>query len=141
MSEQKPTIQLTILTPDQIVVDEPVAAVRFQQPDGWMGILPNHAPYITQLVNGILAYRRLDEETQHYIVLYGGTLQVSKNTVMVLTTVAEVGDDLQALARKLLSRQAEADALAFDANIEFTKVRTALVRALTGLPEPLELIK
>ena len=60
---------------------------------------------------------------------------------MILTIAAEEGDNLQELALKLLTMQAEADALAFDANIEFTKVRTALVRALTDLPEPLELIR
>jgi len=41
----------------------------------------------------------------------------------------------------LLERQAEADALAFEAHIEFTKVRSALLRALTDLPVAQETIR
>jgi len=141
MSEDKPVIRLLVLTPDRIVLDEPVTSVRFQQPDGWQGILPHHAPYVTQLVNGILMYRLPAGEQPHYLVLFGGTVQVKKDTILVLSAAAEPGDDLQELARRLLERQAEADALAFEALIEFTKVRAALVRALIELPSAPETIR
>ena len=52
MPEKKPLIRLLVATPDRIVVDEQVVSVRFQQPDGWQGILAHHAPYLTRLVNG-----------------------------------------------------------------------------------------
>jgi F-type H+-transporting ATPase subunit epsilon len=141
MSDNKPMMRLFILTPDQIVVDTDVTSVRFQEADGWRGVLPNHTPYITRLVNGTLIYRTPGDPSPHYIALYGGTLEVKKDQVVVLTAAAEPGHSLQELALRLLEREAEADALAFEAHIEFTKVRTALVRALTDLPEPLDLIR
>jgi len=141
MPEQRPTIRLLIVTPDDVVLDEPVTSVRFQQSDGWWGILPNHAPYLTQVVNGVLMYRLPGSEDPHYIALYSGTLEVRKDMILVLTAAAEPGKDLQELARHLLERQAKVDALAFEAHIDFTKVRAALVRALTDLPIAPEAIR
>jgi len=132
---------LLVLTPNNIVLDTRVTSVRFQQPDGWQGVLPGHITYLTRLVNGVLLYRLPDDDTPHYLVLYGGTLEVKQDQIVILTAAAEPGDNLQELARHLLERQAEADALAFEAHIEFTKVRTALVRALKGLPAPPDAIR
>ena len=141
MPDDKPTIRLLVLTPDEIVLDTNVTSLRFQQKDGWRGILPNHTPFITSLVNGTLLYRMPGHPSPYYVALYGGTLEVKSDQVVVLTAAAEPGDDVQELALHLLERQAEADALAFEAHIEFTKVRAALVRALTDLPEPLDAIR
>lgn len=141
MSKEQPTIRLFILTPDRIVLDTPITSLRFQQQDGWRGVLPGHTPYITRLVNGILMYRVPGDESPHYIALYGGTLEVKRDEIVVLTAAAEPGKNLQELAIKLLERQAEADALAFEAHIELTKMRSALVRALSNLPAPPDLIR
>jgi len=141
MSEGKPVTRLMVLTPDQVVLDETVTAIRFQQEDGWQGVLPHHAPYMTRLVNGVLLYRVPGDEQPHYLVLFGGTLEVKEGMIVVLTAAADKGSDLQELARRLLERQAEADALAFEAHIEFTKVRSALLRALTDLPVTPEAIR
>jgi F0F1-type ATP synthase epsilon subunit len=141
VSEDEPVIQLTVLTPDRVVLDEAVTSVRFQQPDGWQGILPHHADYITRLVTGAMLYRLPGSEQPHYLVLFGGTLQIRENHILALTAAAEHGVDLEDLIRRLDQRQAEADALAFEALIEFTKVRTALVRALIDLPRGPEAIR
>jgi F-type H+-transporting ATPase subunit epsilon len=136
-----PDIRLLVLTPDRIALDERVVSIRFQQPDGWQGILARHAPYITRLVEGVLMYRLAEGEQAQYLVLFGGTLEVKGDKVLVLTTAVERGRTLEELNQRLAERQAEADALAFDAYIEFTKVRAALVRALTDLPEAPEAIR
>jgi len=127
-------MRLHVLTPDRIVLDEQVTSVRFQKVDGWQGILAHHAPYLTRTVQGVLIYRLPGDSQPRYLVLHSGTLEVRDNQVQVLTTAAEQGDDLQELAQRLKQQQQEADALAFEALIEFTKVRAALLRALTDLP-------
>jgi F-type H+-transporting ATPase subunit epsilon len=140
MSEQ-PLIRLLVVTPDDVVIDQKVVSVRFQQPDGWQGILAHHAPYVTQLVNGVLMYRLADDRSPHYLALYGGTLEVQKDMIVVLTAVAEPGDSLEVLERSIRERQEEANALAMEAHIEFAKARAALLRALTDLPAPPEAIR
>ena len=141
MTERRPVVRLLVLTPDSIVLDTEVSSIRFQQGDGWRGVLPGHAPYISQLVNGILMYRLPGSEEPHYLVLYGGTLEVKRDMILILTIAAEHGAELQELAQRLLEQQAEADALALEAYIEFTKVRAALVKALTNLPPAPETIR
>ena len=139
--ENRPITRLLVLTPDRIVLDAEITSLRFLQEDGWRGVLPGHTPYITKLVNGALMYRTPQNQSPQYIALYGGTFEVKPNEIVILTATAEPGKDLQELAIKLLERQAEADALAFEAHIELTKMRTALVRALNDLPAPLDAIR
>lgn len=141
MSEEKPTTRLIVLTPDRVALDEQVVSIRFQQPDGWQGILAHHAPYLTRLVEGVLMYRVPGDDQPRYMALHSGTLQVLDDEVVVLTTAAEPGKTLEELRQRLAEHQAEADALAFEAYIEFTKVRAALVRALTDLPAAPEAIR
>ena len=139
--DAEPDLRLLVLTPDRIALDERVVSIRFQQPDGWQGILARHAPYLTRLVAGVLMYRRAEEEPPQYLVLFGGTLEVKGDEVIVLTTAVERGKTMEELNQRLAERQAEADALALEAYLEFTKVRAALVRALTDLPETPEAIR
>jgi F-type H+-transporting ATPase subunit epsilon len=134
-------IRLLVVTPDDVVIDQPVVSIRLQQPDGWRGILAHHAPYITQLVNGVLMYRLPDEEAPRYLALYGGTLEVQTNMVVVLTAAAEHGEDPAALSDAIEARQTEAETVALEAHIEFTKARAALVKALTDLPAAPEAIR
>jgi len=145
MASDTPTFRLLILTPDRVALDERITSLRFQQPDGWQGILAHHAPYLTRLVDGVLIYRPAEDGRAkgepRYVVLYGGTLQVKPGEVVVLTAAAEPGRSLRELEQRLAERRAEENALAFDALLEFTKVRTALVRALTDLPETPEAIQ
>ena len=141
MTGEKPTTRLIVLTPDRVALDEQVVSIRFQQPDGWQGILAHHAPYMSRLVDGVIMYRVPDDDLARYLVIYGGTLQVKDDEVVVLTTAAEPGKTLEALRQRLAELQTEADALAFEAHIEFTKVRAALVRALTDLPQAPDAIR
>jgi F-type H+-transporting ATPase subunit epsilon len=141
MARERPSFRLQILTPDRVALDERVTSIRFQQPDGWLGVLAHHAPYLTRLVDGVLVYRPVAGEDVGYVVLYGGTLQVKEDEVVVLTSAAEPGRSLQELEQRLSERREEENALAFEALLEFTKVRTALVRALTDLPETPEAIQ
>ncbi len=133
-SDEKPTTRLFVLTPERVALDEAVTAVRIEQPDGWRGLLPGHAPFLSRLVNGVLIYRLPQDPAPHYLALFGGTLQVLSDKILVLTAAAEQGNSMSELLQLLDARQAEADALAFQAHIEFTQMRIALVRALQDLP-------
>ena len=68
------TMKLEILTPDEIILNTHVDAIRVQLSDGWWGILPGHAPFMAHIVAGIMLYRR-QEETR-YVALYQGTIEM-----------------------------------------------------------------
>jgi F-type H+-transporting ATPase subunit epsilon len=61
-------------------------------PDGQLGILPNHAPLITQLAIGELRTRAGDEE--YAFAVHGGFMHVLPDEVIVLADMAERFDDI-----------------------------------------------
>jgi len=123
------TTRLEILTPDNVVLSEEVTSIRIQLADGWWGILPHHAPFIAELPVGLLIYRKNGE--RHYIVLAGGTVEVQREKVLILTAAAERADEVAALEKAIEERRAEEEKVAFQAHIEFERARAALLRALT----------
>lgn len=132
------TMQLEILTPDEIVLSTDVEAVRVQLFDGWWGILPRHAPFMAHIVAGVMLYRR-QEETR-YVALYQGTIEVQHrfgepDLVLVLTAAAEEGENLAALEHALERQQVRLNQIAQEAHIEFTRARMALERALRETAE------
>jgi len=134
------TMQLEILTPDEIILSTDVEALRVQLSDGWWGILPRHAPFLAHIVAGIMLYRRQGDT--RYVALYQGTIEVQRRSdalqpdrVLVLTAAAEEGKDLRVLERALERQRARLSQIAREAHIEFTRARMALERALRETAE------
>jgi len=120
--------RLEIRTPDEVVLREDVTSIRVQLADGWWGILPRHAPFIAELPVGLLIYRKNGE--QRYVALAGGTVEVQRERVLILTAAAEKADELAVLERAMEEKRAEEERAAFHAHIEFERARATLMRAL-----------
>ena len=54
-------IELEVVTPQRHVLDEKVESVEMPSKDGYLGILPGHAPLLTELGLGILTYHKGSE--------------------------------------------------------------------------------
>jgi len=75
---------LKIVTPDQLYFEGAVEHVMAPGWDGYLGILQNHAAYVTPITPGQLTYRELGGKTST-VRVEGGFLEVLKNRVLVLT--------------------------------------------------------
>jgi len=127
------TMRLEVLTPDEVVLNADVEAIRVQLADGWWGLLSGHAPFLAHVVAGIMLYRQ--QGNTRYVALYQGTLEVQRrpagpDRVLVLTAAAEEGEDLATLAQALEDQRARLAKITQEAHIEFTRARMALERAL-----------
>ena len=92
-------IKLEIVTPEKKVFDETVDSVTIPTATGEVGILPNHAPLISSLKSGILAYTK--GGTTERMVISGGFVEVSANKASVLADIAETSSEIDMdLARK-----------------------------------------
>jgi len=132
------TMQLEILTPDELILNTDVEAIRVQLSDGWWGILPGHAPFLAHVLAGIMLYRR--QGNTRYVALYQGTVEVQwysekPNRVLVLTAAAEEGDDLSTLEDALERQRVQLKQIDREAHIEFSRARMALARALSESAE------
>lgn len=127
------TMQLEVLTPDRIVLDKSIHALRVLLPDGWWGILPGHVPMISYIHDGIVHYTI--DKAKRYISLYQGTIEVQKQPgghtrVLILTSAAEEGDDLEIVQTALELQAEKLDELAREANREFNQLRLSLEKSL-----------
>src|SRR5207249_11793411 len=52
------SIELVVVTPERQLLREPVSETTLPGADGCLGVLPGHAPLITELGIGELTYRR-----------------------------------------------------------------------------------
>jgi F-type H+-transporting ATPase subunit epsilon len=98
-------IKLEIVTPEKRVFDETVDSVTVPTASGEIGILPNHAPLISSLKAGILAYS--NKGVTDRLVVSGGFVEVSGNTVSVLADVAERSDEIDVEAARADRESAE----------------------------------
>lgn len=127
------SLQLEVMTPDRKVIDAEVDAMQVLLPDGWWGILPKHAPMISQIDSGFIRYRI--DKAERFIALYQGTIEVQRrkkqpNRVLVLTAAAEEGDDLDVVQSELEKQSAQLAKQAKKADLEFTQLRLSLEKAI-----------
>ena len=80
-------MQVTVISPEASMFDGGADAVVAPAFDGQVGILPNHAPFMTLLGEGILTVRRAGTASRFSI--RGGFLQVVDNRVRVVTEHAQ----------------------------------------------------
>jgi len=93
MAEMLPTsIQLQIVTPDREIADEEVDEVSLPGKEGYLGVLPGHAPLLTELQTGTLEYRQ--DENKHYVAVHWGVAEVLPERVIVLAEIAERAEDI-----------------------------------------------
>lgn len=75
-------LTLQIATPERLLFEDQVSEAEVPGRDGYIGILPGHAPLISELAAGVLRYVK-DGNTVHISVL-GGFVEILDDRVMVL---------------------------------------------------------
>ena len=75
-----------IITPDQSILKTETNEVTIPSFEGEMGILKDHIPLITFLRPGIIVIKNQDEK-RYYVE--EGTVEFSKNNLLILTTSAK----------------------------------------------------
>jgi F-type H+-transporting ATPase subunit epsilon len=85
-------IELEVATPERLIVREGVADVQVPGKDGYLGILPGHAPLLGLLGTGVLSYGM--GGSRRYLAVHGGFIEVLPDHVRVLATVAQKADEV-----------------------------------------------
>ena len=92
-------LNLEIVTPEKKVFSDAVDSVTVPTESGEVGILANHAPLISTLKAGVLAYTRGGANER--MVVAGGFVEVSQNNVSILADIAETADDIDVEAARV----------------------------------------
>ncbi|MGA3028442.1 MAG: ATP synthase F1 subunit epsilon [Bryobacteraceae bacterium] len=96
------TFELEIATPERLLVHERVVSAQIPAENGYLGVLPGHAPLFAQLGIDTLSYVN-DADRRFTLLVSQGFIEVRDNRVRVLADVAELGSEIdQAGAEKEL---------------------------------------
>ena len=102
------TFQLQVVTPDRIVLDAEVVSLVAPGVEGYLGVLPNHAPMVTELGVGELRYTTPDDDEMR-LAVSGGFMQVTGDKTTVLADSAERAEQINVeRARAALQRASDA---------------------------------
>ena len=101
------TIQLEIVTPERLVINEAVEYIEIPGQTGYLGVLPGHAPLITELAPGELSYRT-GSQTKRLAVAWGFA-EVLQTKVTILAESAEKAEEIDTARAEAAKKKAEAD--------------------------------
>src|SRR5205807_7069489 len=132
------SFQLEIVTPDKMVVRDNAEEVQIPGRNGYLGILPGHAPLITELGAGEINYRSGGQA--HRFAVAWGFAEVLPDRVTVLAeTVERAGeinifraqDDLKQADESLKSANTEEASAAANAKMSRAQARIEVAQKKT----------
>lgn len=98
---------------------------------GQLGILPRHAPLLTQLVPGDLVIRDGSQET--VLAVGGGFMEVDRNRVVVLADSAERADEIDIARAEEAIRRARAYLAERGPTVDAARAEAGLSRAIARM--------
>src|SRR5438477_12355558 len=126
------SFQLVVVTPERQLLSEPVTEAQLPGADGYLGVLPGHAPLITELGIGELTYKTAAGQSGPLAVIRGFA-EVLPDRVSVLAETAERPEDIDLnRAQEALKRAQERIAAGGD-NVDCDRASMALQRALVRI--------
>lgn len=124
-------LTVEIVTPDRSLVREEVDELQVPGAEGYLGILPGHAPLLATLKVGELWYRTGQE--RHYLAIAGGFVEVLPDRVTVLAQMAERAQEIDVARAEAARRRAEERLARPSADMDLERARVALMKALVRL--------
>jgi F-type H+-transporting ATPase subunit epsilon len=123
-------MKLKIITQERVVFDDEVDEIYSRGVDGEFGILKGHIPMMSALDIGVTKIKKGNQQKSFSVM--GGILQFKDDECLILTTLAESGDEIDEMrAREALERarrkrkdaEARIDAKRAEASIARAKAR------------------
>ncbi len=124
------SIHLIVVTPERQLLQETVVEVIIPGLDGEMGILPGHAPLITELGIGELRYRKAANNEAISLAILRGFAEVLPDRVTVLAETAERAPEIDLSRAEAALARAQKRMASNDTNIDWDRASIALKRAV-----------
>ena len=125
------TFQFEIVTPEKLVVRDVAEEMQIPGKNGYLGILPGHAPLISELGVGEISYRV--HGYTHRLAVAWGFAEVLPDKVTILAETAERAEEINVKRAEDCKRRAEERLKSGNPEIDFDRAEVALQRAETRL--------
>jgi F-type H+-transporting ATPase subunit epsilon len=126
-------MRFELATPTRMLVSTEADEVVAPGTEGYFGVWPGHAPFLTTLGSGEVCYRAGGQE--RCLAVSGGFAEVSGDRVIILAETAELPEEIDLLRAERAAQRAEqrlAGRAARESaeNIDYARAAAALARAL-----------
>jgi F-type H+-transporting ATPase subunit epsilon len=125
------TFQLEIVTPAKLMVKDVAEEAQIPGLSGYLGILPGHAPLITELAVGVITYKA--SGATHTLSVAWGFAEVLPDKVTILAEAAERPQEIDVARAQEAKNRAEALLKSNDPKVDYARAEDALQRADTRL--------
>jgi F-type H+-transporting ATPase subunit epsilon len=125
------TFQLEIVTPSRLLVKDAAEEAQIPGVGGYLGILPGHAPLITELAVGVITYKA--SGATHTLSVAWGFMEVLPDKVTILAETAERPQEIDVERAQKAKDRAEQRLKSNDPQVDYTRAEDALLRAETRL--------
>jgi len=125
------TFQLEIVTPEKMVVRDAAEEMQIPGKNGYLGILPGHAPLITELAVGEITYR--NGANTHHLSVAWGFAEVLPDKVVILAETAERANEIDVSRAQEAKQRAETELAKGSTEEDFSRATDDLKRAETRL--------
>jgi len=121
------TFQLEIVTPEKMVVKDVAEEMQMPGKNGYLGILPGHAPLITELSVGEITYR--NGAATHRMAVAWGFAEVLPDKVTILAETCERREEIDVKRAEEAKKRAEERLKSANPEVDFDRAGEALQRA------------
>lgn len=125
------TFQLEIVTPAKLLVKDAAEEAQIPAVNGYLGILPGHAPLISELGVGEITYK--SNGTAHTLSVAWGFVEVLPDKVTILAEAAEHPHEIDIARAQKAKDRAEERLKSNDPQVDYPRAEDALQRAETRL--------
>jgi F-type H+-transporting ATPase subunit epsilon len=123
--------QLEIVTPEKKVVATSAEEVQIPGKNGYLGILPGHAPLITELAVGEITFR--ENATEQRLAVAWGFAEVLPDKVTILAETAERPSEIDVERARKAKARAEQRLASGDTSVDVERALDSLQRAESRL--------
>jgi len=121
------TFQLEIVTPEKVVVKDAAEEMQIPGKNGYLGILPGHAPLITELAVGEISYR--NNGYTHHLAVAWGFAEVLPDKVTILAETAERPEEIDVKRAQEAKQRAEERLKSGSTETDYARAQDAVQRA------------
>lgn len=86
--DQENTFHFELVSPERLLMDMAVSAVRVPGAEGDFMVLPNHAPVMSTIRPGVLDIYQGESKTPEQVFVRGGFAEVTPGTLVILAEEA-----------------------------------------------------
>ncbi len=122
------TFQIEIVTPERAVVRDSATEAQIPGKKGYLGILPGHAPLISELGVGEITYRKISGAVEHLACAWGFA-EVLPGKLTILAETAEKAEEIDVKRAEEQKERAEKRLNSQDPETDFERARIAYERA------------